>query len=244
VEDLTDCFSLEEITEVVKECDGSKSPRPDGFNFTFFKEFWDLLEGDVRIMFDQFHGNSCLPKSMCSYFLTLIPKLSSPQALGDVRPISLIGCLYKLIAKVLAARLAKVIGDIIPNTQSAFIKGRQLVDGVLVASEVIDYAKKSGKECVILKVDFEKAYDSVDCGFLDYMLGRFVFGEKWRAWMKACIWSENMSILVNGCPTEEISIQRGLKQEDPLALFLFLIVVEGLGGAYEDDGGARSISTV
>jgi hypothetical protein len=106
---------------------------------------------------------------MFSYFLTLIPKVSSPQNLGDFRPISLIGCLYKLVANVLAARLAKVIGELIPNTQSAFIKGRQLVDGVLVVNEVIDYAKKSGKECVIFKVDFEKAYDSVDWGFLDYV---------------------------------------------------------------------------
>jgi hypothetical protein len=138
-------------------------------------------------MFDQFHGNASLPKSISSYFLTLIPKVSSPQALGDFRPISLIGCLYKLVAKVLAARLAKVIDVLIPNTQSAFIKGRQLVDGVVVVNEVIDYAKKVGKECLILKVDFEKAYDSVEWGFLDYMLRRFGFGEKWRAWMKACI---------------------------------------------------------
>jgi hypothetical protein len=229
VDELTANFTLEEISEVVHSCDGSKSPGPDGFNFAFIKEFWDLLKGDVHILFDQFHGNSCLPKSICSYFLTLIPKVASPQSLGGFRPISLLGCIYKLVAKVLVARLARVIGDLIPNTQSAFIKGRQLVDGVLVVSEVIDYAKKSGKECLIFKVDFEKAYDSVDWGFLDYMLRRFGFGEKWRSWMKACICSGNMSVLVNGCPTEEICIKRGLKQGDPLAPFLFLIVAEGLG---------------
>jgi hypothetical protein len=138
--------------------------------------------------------------------------------------------LYKLIAKVLAARLAKVIGGLIPNTQSAFIKGRQLVDGVVVINEVIDYAKRSGKDCIVLKVDFEKAYDSVDWGFLDYMLMRFGFGEKWRLWMKACIGSGSMSVLVNGSPTEEINIRRGLKQGDPLAPLLFLVVAEGLGG--------------
>jgi hypothetical protein len=229
VSDLTAIFTLEEISSVVMGCDGSKSPGPDGFNFAFIKEFWDLLKGDVRVMFDQFHGNACLPKGMFSYFLTLIPKVSSPQALGDFRPISLIGSLYKLVAKVLACRLAKVVDNLIPNTQSAFIKGRQLVDGVVVVSEVIDYAKKSGKECLILKVDFEKAYDSVDWGFLDYMLCRFGFGEKWRAWMKACVCSGNMSILVNGSPTEEICIKRGLKQGDPLAPFLFLLVADGLG---------------
>jgi hypothetical protein len=137
--------------------------------------------------------------------------------------------LYKLLAKVLVGRLARVVGELIPYTQSAFIKGRQLVDGVVVANEVIDFAKKMGKECLIFKVDFEKAYDSVDWKFLDYMLRRFGFGEKWRGWMKACVCSGNMSILVNGSPTEEISIKRGLKQGDPLAPLLFLIVAEGLG---------------
>ncbi|XP_045791386.1 uncharacterized protein LOC123886091 [Trifolium pratense] len=119
---------------------------------------------------------------------------------------------------------------LIPNTQSAFLKGRQLVEGVVVVNEVIDFAKKSGKECLILKVDFEKAYDSVDWGFLEYMLGRFGFSVKWRNWMKACVCVGNLSILVNGSPTEEIQIKRGLKQGAPLAPLLFLLVAEGLGG--------------
>ncbi|PNX97438.1 cysteine-rich receptor-like protein kinase [Trifolium pratense] len=165
-----------------------------------------------------------------SYFLTLIPKFKFPQGLGDYRPISLISCWYKLLSKVLANRLGRVMDTLIPNTQSAFLKGRQLVEGVVVVNEVIDFAKKSGKECLILKVDFEKAYDSVDWGFLEYMLGRFGFSVKWRNWMKACVCVGNLSILVNGSPTEEIQIKRGLKQGAPLAPLLFLLVAEGLGG--------------
>jgi hypothetical protein len=104
------------------------------------------------------------------------------------------------------------------------------VDGVVVVNEIVDFAKKSGKECIILKVDFEKAYDSVDWGFLEYMLRRLNFGEKWIGWMKACVFAGNLSVLVNGCPTKEINIKRGLKQEDPLAPFLFLLVAEGFAG--------------
>ncbi|MCH99194.1 LINE-1 reverse transcriptase like, partial [Trifolium medium] len=115
-------FSLEEIEEAVKGCDGNKSPGPDGFNFAFLKKFWGMLKGDIRIMFDQFHGNSCFPKSFLSYFVTLIPKVNSPSSISDFRPISLLGCLYKLIAKVLAKRLAKVIDLVIASNQSAFIK--------------------------------------------------------------------------------------------------------------------------
>jgi hypothetical protein len=138
-------FSLEEIEAVVRECDGNKSPGPDGFNFAFVKEFWGLMRGEIRILFDQFHGNATLPQGIISYFLALIPKVKNPEVLGDYRPISLLGCIYKLLSKVLAPRLAKVIGSIVSTSQSAFIKGRQLVDGVLVLNEVVDYAKKTGK---------------------------------------------------------------------------------------------------
>jgi hypothetical protein len=123
---LTAPFSLEEIELVVKESDGNKSPGPDGFNFNFVKDSWDLLKGDIRILFDQFHGNECLPKSFLSYFVTLIPKVAF--GLSDYRPISLLGCLYKIIAKVLANRLSKVMNVIIAPTQSAFLKNRNLVD--------------------------------------------------------------------------------------------------------------------
>jgi hypothetical protein len=182
-------------------------------------------------MFDQFHGIGTLPKCLLSYFVALIPKVPLPFNLGDFRPISFLSCLYKIIAKVLTNRLAKVMSPLIAHTQSAFIKGRNLVDGVLVVNEVVDLAKKFEKDCLIFKVDFEKAYDSVEWSFLEYMLRRFGFDEVWIGWMKACVFGGSLSVLVNGSPTGEINIHRGLKQGDPFAPFLFLLVAEGFGGA-------------
>lgn len=223
-------FTLEEIEKVVKESDSGKSPGPDGFNNVFLKEFWYLLKHEVHILFDQFYGNTSLPKSFLSYFVALIPNVKSPFSLKDFRPISLLGSLYKLISKVLACRLSKVMASIISNSRSAFLKGRNLVDGVVVINEVVDLAKKSKRECLILKVDFEKAYDSVDWGFLEYMMKRVGMCDTWILWMKVCVFGGNMSILINGSPVKEICIQRGLKQGDPLAPFLFLLVVEDFSG--------------
>ncbi|KAK3217810.1 hypothetical protein Dsin_011780 [Dipteronia sinensis] len=77
-------------------------------------------------------------------------------------------------------------------------------------------------------MDFEKAYDSVDHRFLDSCLEGMGFGEKLRGWIRNCISSPMISILVNGSPTNEFGIGRGLMQGDPMSPFLFNIVVEAL----------------
>lgn len=227
---LIERFSIEEIDDILGHCDGDKSLGPDGFNFSFFKSCWYLLKENVFQMFLEFYSNARLPKCLSSNFLTLVPKMSSPQGLGDFRPISLLGSLYKLLSKVLAARLAKVIDSIISHNQSAFIKRRHIADEVVELNELIDLARKRGRRRVIFKVDFEKGYDSVSWDFLDYMLIRFGFHEKWRSWIRACVFSGKLSVLVNGSSTEEVNIKRGLKQGDPLAPYLFVLVTKGLSG--------------
>jgi len=114
---LTAPFGDDEIREVVLASDGSKSPGPNGFNFAFYKKFWDLLKGEVSIMFDQFCHSATLPRCFSSYFITLIPKLPYPSRLGDFRPISLLGSLYKLLANVLASRLAPIMDKLISSNQ-------------------------------------------------------------------------------------------------------------------------------
>ncbi|XP_019442242.1 PREDICTED: uncharacterized protein LOC109346956 [Lupinus angustifolius] len=105
------------------------------------------------------------------------------------------------------------------------------MDGVVIANEVIDQAKKNNfGDCFIFKVDFEKAYVCVNWSFLLYMMERMGFCLKWRSWIKSCLQSNSISILVNGSPTAEFNMTRGLRQGDPIAPFLFLIVAEGLAG--------------
>ena len=95
---------------------------------------------------------------------------------------------------------------------------------------MIEDAKRSNKSCLVFKVDFEKAYDSISWDFVLYMLEKTGFCSKWVQWIEGCLKSASISILVNGSPTEEFLPKRGLRQGDPLAPFLFNVVAEGLNG--------------
>ena len=112
-------------------CGNDKSPGPDGFNFRFIKHFWQELKPDFLRFLDEFFVNASFPKGSNSSFIALIPKVKEPQAINDFRPISLIGCTYKIIAKLLANGLRKVMSYLVDERQTTFIKGRQLLHGVV-----------------------------------------------------------------------------------------------------------------
>ncbi|GJW71742.1 RNA-directed DNA polymerase, eukaryota [Tanacetum coccineum] len=218
----------DEIKRAVWDCGTDKAPGPDGFTFGFYRRFWYIIESDVYDAVKHFFTYEDIPKGCNSSFIALIPKIPGANLVKDFRPISLIGSLYKIIAKILANRLVGVLGDIVNEVQSAFIADRQILDGPFILNEVLQWCKVKKKQSLIFKVDFEKAYDSVRWDFLDDVLSKFGFGEKWRKWIQCCLRSSRGSIIINGSPTEEFQFCKGLKQGDPLSPFLFILIMESL----------------
>ncbi|XP_028082885.1 uncharacterized protein LOC114284188 [Camellia sinensis] len=135
VEQLEAVFTEEAIREVLNSCEGNKAPGPNGFNMSFFKKCWGIVKYDVLQFMREFHQNASLVRGLNSSFIALIPKSDSPSGLNEYRPISLIGSLYKILAKVLANRIKLVMPRIISDVQSAFLGGRHILDGVLIANE-------------------------------------------------------------------------------------------------------------
>nr|GEY58352.1 RNA-directed DNA polymerase, eukaryota, reverse transcriptase zinc-binding domain protein [Tanacetum cinerariifolium] len=163
-----------------------------------------------------------------SSFIALILKVPGANLVKDFRPISLIGSVYKIIAKILANPMVRVLGDIVNEVQSAFIAERKILDCPFILNEVLQWCKSKKKQSLIFKVDFEKTYDSIRRDFLDDVLKKFEFGNKWCNWIQTCLNSSRGSILVNGSPTEEFQFFKGLKQGDPQSPFLFILIMESL----------------
>ncbi|KAJ9535650.1 hypothetical protein OSB04_un001199 [Centaurea solstitialis] len=211
-------FSESEITfsesEIIFSESGNqwhvrRGPREDSKNYS---DHWELL----------------LICMLYTYWEIWGVTVANPLNLSDFRPISLIGVFYKVVAKVLALRLKKVIGKVISEPQSAFIKGRNILDGVLINNEVVDFVRNKRRTGLIFKVDFEKAYATVDWDFLLDTMKRMGFGKKWIGWISVCLRSSSMSVLVNGSPSREFLMGKGLRQGDSLVPFLFLMVAENL----------------
>nr|GEV35059.1 putative RNA-directed DNA polymerase, eukaryota, reverse transcriptase zinc-binding domain protein [Tanacetum cinerariifolium] len=190
-------ISLDGVKNVVWECGSNKAPGQDGFSFAFIKKYWDRMKMDIFKFVNSFFASGSMPQDANSSFFTLILKISNPLSVKDFRLISLIGTHYKIISKLLANRLSKVIDKIVSKEQSAFILGRQILYGPLIISKIIHWYKKRKKKMLIFKVNFEKAFDSVSWKYLDFILGSLDFGSKWRSWIRACLHSSRASILIN-----------------------------------------------
>jgi hypothetical protein len=228
---LTATFTKEEVKQALDQMDPFKAPGPDGFTVSFYQKNWDTVGEEVCDAVLYFFNSCRLEGRINATNIALIPKGKTPRSVMDFRPISLCNVLYKLVSKVLANRLKVILPTIISPFQSAFLSGRLITDNIIAAYETLHtmHTKMWSKVGFMgIKLDMSKAYDRVEWDFLETVMWKMGFSERWIRLIMECIRTVSYSVIVNGQAVGNIKPTRGIRQGDPLSPYLFLICAEAL----------------
>ena len=158
------------------------------------------------------------------------------------RPISLLKVDVKIVSKVLAIRLKKVISNLVSSDQTAYVPGRYIRESERLTSDLLEYTNIHNLPGYMVTIDIEKAFDSVDYTFLLCALRKFGFGSNFIKWVKIILNRQESCIMNNGHSTGYFALSSGTRQGDPISAYIFILVMEVLFIQIRSNKNIRSLT--
>ncbi|GKC91580.1 RNA-directed DNA polymerase, eukaryota, reverse transcriptase zinc-binding domain protein [Tanacetum coccineum] len=227
VENMISMVTSDEIKEAIFDIDSNKAVGPDGYTSGFLKKAWIIIGKEVCLAIRYFFINGKLLGKINATMIAQVPKLEVPNKVSEFRPIACCNVIYKSIIKILTNRIKNGLQKVVNMNQSAFIPSGHIQDNILIAQELLKgYKRKNGARRCALKIDIQKAYDTVSWDFLKEVMVKFGFHPVMINWIMTCVTTSKFSICINGEAHVYFQGGRGLRQGDPISPYLYTLVME------------------
>lgn len=235
-------LSMDEILTSLKRMKNEKSPGLDGFTPEFFKFFWKDLCVHMKEAFEEAFQCGEISFIQKEGLITCLPKPGKDRNfLKNWRPITLLNTDYKILSTTIANRFKEVLPSIISETQKGFLKGRFIGENSRLIVDVLTEAEQNKLPGLLLSVDFEKAFDSIEMKHLHNCLNHYNFGPNICKWIQTLYKDISSRVINNGHISEKFKLSRGVRQGDPLSPYLFILAVEPLATAIKRNKDIKGV---
>ena len=223
-------LTIDECLNTLKNFKKNKTPGCDGLPAEFYLTFWPEIGNKLVSSINYSLQLGELSTSQKRGVITLQEKKGKdPKLVKNWRPVTLLNTDYKILTKTLSRRIEKALPDIIHQDQFGFIKGRYIGEPVRFVQDLINKYDEEKKEGIIMQLDFEKAFDSIEWNFIFEALKKFNFGDQFIEFVRCCYTNIQSCVQNNGFTTKWFELERGVRQGCPLSCLLFILSVERMG---------------